>query len=69
MNNPLLRKLTNFTALSTEERGAVADCCHDVREVAAREDVIAQGDAPEALSYCWRDSRAATRRSRTGAGK
>jgi CRP-like cAMP-binding protein len=44
MNNPLLRKLTNFTALSTEERKAVDDCCHDVREIGAREDVIAQGD-------------------------
>jgi CRP-like cAMP-binding protein len=44
MNNPLLRKLANFTALSEEERKAVTDCCHDVREVGAREDVIAQGD-------------------------
>jgi CRP-like cAMP-binding protein len=44
MNNPLLRKLSNFTALSAEESKAVADCCKDVREVGAREDVIAQGD-------------------------
>src|SRR5277367_5264203 len=44
MNNPLLRKLSNFTALSEEESKAVADCCKDVREVGAREDVIAQGD-------------------------
>lgn len=44
MDNPLLRKLANFTALSEEERRAVDDCCMDVREVAAREDVIAQGD-------------------------
>ena len=44
MNNPLLRKLANFTALSEEECKAVDDCCNDVREVGAREDVIAQGD-------------------------
>src|ERR1700692_3435473 len=44
MNNPLLRKLSNFTALSKAESKAVADSCNDVREVAAREDVIAQGD-------------------------
>src|SRR6204780_580236 len=44
MNNPLLRKLSNFTALSEEESQAVADCCQDVREVGAREDVITQGD-------------------------
>jgi CRP-like cAMP-binding protein len=40
MNNPL----SNFTDLSAEECAAVDDCCHDVREVGAREDVIAQGD-------------------------
>ena len=44
MNNPLLRKLGNFTALSEEESSAVDECCKDVREVGAREDVIAQGD-------------------------
>jgi CRP-like cAMP-binding protein len=44
MNNPLLRKLANFTALSAVECQAVVDSCGDVREVAAREDVIAQGD-------------------------
>src|SRR5580704_5011298 len=44
MNNPLLRKLSNFTALSEDESRAVLDCCNDVREVGAREDVIAQGD-------------------------
>ena len=46
MNNPLLRKLANFTALSEQESGAVEECCKDVREVGAREDVIAQGDRP-----------------------
>jgi len=44
MNNPLLRKLANFTPLSDEEFKAIVDVCNDVREVAAREDVIAQGD-------------------------
>jgi CRP-like cAMP-binding protein len=44
MTNPLLRKLANFTELSEEESRAVAECCGDVREVGAREDVIAQGD-------------------------
>ncbi len=44
MNNPLLRKLANFTELSEEEIKAVEDSCMDVREVGAREDVISQGD-------------------------
>src|SRR3984885_15616033 len=44
MNNPLLRKLGNFTELSEEEIKAVEDSCTDVREVGAREDVISQGD-------------------------
>jgi CRP-like cAMP-binding protein len=44
MDNPLLRKLANFTELSEEERKAVNDSCQNVREVGAREDVIAQGD-------------------------
>src|ERR1700704_2840100 len=46
MDNPLLRKLSNFTALSAEESNAVAECCRDPGGVAAREDVIAQGDRP-----------------------
>jgi len=44
MNNPLLRKLANFTALSAEESNAVNECTGEVREVAAREDIISQGD-------------------------
>jgi CRP-like cAMP-binding protein len=44
MNNPLLRKLANFTKLSEEESSAVNECINDVHEFAAREDVIAQGD-------------------------
>src|ERR1700692_3027101 len=44
MNNPLLRKLSNFTALSEAESQAGADSCGDVREVAPHEDVITQGD-------------------------
>jgi len=44
MNNPLLRKLANFTQLSAEEANAVEACSQDVRDFAAREDVISQGD-------------------------
>ena len=44
MDNPLLRKLLNFTQLSDDECNAVNQCCNDVREFAAREDVISQGD-------------------------
>ncbi len=44
MSNPLLRKLANFTELSGEETQVVEDSCTNVREVGAREDVIAQGD-------------------------
>jgi CRP-like cAMP-binding protein len=44
MNNPLLRKLANFTELSAEESSAVEASTQDVREFAAREDVISQGD-------------------------
>jgi CRP-like cAMP-binding protein len=44
MNNPLLRKLMNFTDLSDDECNAVNECCNDVREFAAREDVISQGE-------------------------
>jgi CRP-like cAMP-binding protein len=44
MNNPLLRKLCNFTELSEAESQAVVECCKDVRAVGAREDVISQGD-------------------------
>jgi CRP-like cAMP-binding protein len=44
MNNPLLRKLANFTQLSAEESSAVEASTLDVREFAAREDVISQGD-------------------------
>ena len=44
MNNPLLRKLANFTELSDEESNIVEASTLDVREFAAREDVISQGD-------------------------
>jgi CRP-like cAMP-binding protein len=44
MTNPLLRKLSNFTKLSDEECAAVNECTQDVREFAARDDVISQGD-------------------------
>src|SRR5580698_4881561 len=44
MNNPLLRKLANFTELSTEESNVIEESTLDVHEFAAREDVISQGD-------------------------
>jgi CRP-like cAMP-binding protein len=44
MNNPLLRKLANFTELTEEESRALDECCNDIREFAAHEDVISQGD-------------------------
>src|ERR1700744_4993352 len=43
-NNPLLRKLANFTKLTDEECAAVKEGTQDLHEVAAREDVISQGD-------------------------
>lgn len=43
MANPLLRKLSNFRALSSEEQRALTDACTDIRPIAAREDVILQG--------------------------
>src|ERR1700723_1397809 len=52
MNNPLLRKLSNFAALSEEESRAVVDSCRDVREVGAREDVISQGDRTGGANLC-----------------
>src|SRR5579872_3816758 len=44
MNNPLLRKLFNFTRLTEEECAVVNDSCLDVRDFGAHEDVISQGD-------------------------
>ncbi len=44
MNNPLLRKLFNFTRLTDEECAVVNDSCLDVRDFGAHEDVISQGD-------------------------
>jgi len=43
-DNPLLRKLANFTTLTEVESNAVRECCGDAREFAAHEDVISQGD-------------------------
>jgi CRP-like cAMP-binding protein len=43
-DNPLLRKLSNFTTLSDAESDAVQECCGDARDFAAHEDVISQGD-------------------------
>ena len=43
-DNPLVKKLSNFTTLSEEERHAVEDACSDVRQFEARQDIISQGD-------------------------
>ena len=43
-DNPLLRKLANFTSLSDPEMNAIRECCGDARVFAAGEDVIAQGE-------------------------
>lgn len=43
-NNPLLKKLSNFTELSGEESHAIEESCADVFNFNAREDVISQGD-------------------------
>ncbi|HEY2686739.1 MAG TPA: Crp/Fnr family transcriptional regulator [Steroidobacteraceae bacterium] len=43
-DNPLIKKLSNFTTLSEEERRAVLDSCNDVRTFEARQDIISQGD-------------------------
>jgi CRP-like cAMP-binding protein len=43
-DNPLLRKLSNFTTLSDEETNALQECCGSARDFAAHEDVISQGD-------------------------
>jgi CRP-like cAMP-binding protein len=43
-DNPLLRKLANFSCLSAEETKALLACCSDVRVLTAGEDVIAQGE-------------------------
>jgi CRP-like cAMP-binding protein len=42
-DNPLLRKLANFTQLSDRETNAILECCGDARDFAAGEDIIAQG--------------------------
>lgn len=43
-DNPLLRKLANFTELSATEVQALTEACADIHEFGAREDVISQGD-------------------------
>jgi CRP-like cAMP-binding protein len=43
-DNPLLRKLANFTSLTPAEVDALQECCGEVRVFAAGEDMIAQGD-------------------------
>ena len=45
--NPLVAKLQNVTPLSHEDRQALDGLCRDVREVAARRDIIGDGERPD----------------------
>lgn len=45
--NPLIRKLEQFTALSEANKRTVMDAIHDVRNFAARDDIIKEGDRPD----------------------
>jgi CRP-like cAMP-binding protein len=47
--NPLIRKLENFTVLSDEDRHALEHAAHQVRCYGFREDIIREGDRPEAV--------------------
>jgi CRP-like cAMP-binding protein len=50
MPNPLIRKLENFTKLSDDDRQAVDEATRQVRVYRAREDIICEGDCPEAVN-------------------
>ncbi|MGN6551873.1 MAG: Crp/Fnr family transcriptional regulator [Pararhizobium sp.] len=50
MENPLIRKLENFTKLSQSDKDAIAEMATvRVRHAVAREDLVREGDRPEAL--------------------
>lgn len=50
MENPLIRKLENFTKLSQSDKDAISTMAQTrVRHAAAREDLVREGDRPEAL--------------------
>ncbi len=49
MPNPLIRKLENFTKLSDDDKLALDKATRQVRVYPAREDIICEGDCPEAV--------------------
>lgn len=49
MPNPLIRKLENFTKLSDDDRQALDKAAHQVRVYRPREDIISEGEHPEAV--------------------
>ncbi|WP_159349768.1 Crp/Fnr family transcriptional regulator [Roseomonas harenae] len=51
MNNPLIRKLQQFTKLSSDERQVLEQVAAEgVRQLGTREDIIREGDKPQALN-------------------
>ncbi|WP_262269982.1 Crp/Fnr family transcriptional regulator [Microvirga yunnanensis] len=49
MLNPVIRKLENFTHLSEDDRQALDKAAGQVRAYRPREDIISEGDRPEAV--------------------
>lgn len=49
MSNPLVRKLENFTKLSDDDRHVLDKAARQVRIYRAREDIICEGECPEAV--------------------
>ena len=47
--NPLIRKLEQFTQLSDPEKHALENAVSSVKDYAAREDIISQGERPDHL--------------------
>ncbi len=45
--NPLIAKLEKIARLSDDDRQALSEICRDIREVAARRDIIGEGDRPD----------------------
>jgi len=46
MTNPLIRKLSNFTRLSDEEKLAIEALVAKTKRIGAKQDIIREGDAP-----------------------
>ena len=49
-HHPLIRKLEHYTRFSEDERRALTEAAADQRRFGVREDVIREGDAPEAVN-------------------